>query len=693
MVAFATCGVGVAQGDAQKKAAPPKAEARQAILKTLQQRYVIRPGDTIQQRVTLAKKLVEDARSPEVRGNADNRYVWLEQARDLFAKSVELQAAFRVIEALDLTHEVPVQQQKAQAIIDAGIVTAVGTNRPRDARAVSVAIDWLEMRARHQDLEVPEKLFNSIFGLIVRAGAESLRDRFQELRAQFAEYKKVKSALDTLAAQPSDGEANLAAGRYYCLRLCDFEKGLAMLEKSSSESLRSLVDLERAKPTEPQEKMALAGRWYDFGNLPQSTNRGRAIALGRALEWYRSASEGLQPPLRLEADKQIAQIERSLVRLFEQECGLPAGSKQLVALTHGLSWLARHQNKDGSWSASDFSKLCGGSARCEHAGYSEHSIGLTALSLLAFLDAGCDDQTPIQWYDPVTTRMVHVGDVVKRGLKYLCSVQDERGSFVPPQIPKWTYSHALATLCMAEAASRSWNPALRASAQKAVHVLMEAQNPAPGGSGRFAWRYKPQSGDNDTSVTGWCVLALHAARRAELVVDPECFSGAESFCREVTDWTNGLMGYTKREEAGWQVSAPGKNDDYQNHPTLAAMGMNIHALGWGYSDEQQPSLAALRLSKDLPEWNLRKKSNDYYYWYHGSAALLRFDGPDGERKAKGEFWDAWKNAMLPALLSNQRMVPSFCPDGSWDGDDRWGFEGGRVYATAMNLRTLMVVGR
>ena len=44
-------------------------------------------------------------------------------------------------------------------------------------------------------------------------------------------------------------------------------------------------------------------------------------------------------------------------------------------------------------------------------------------------------------------------------------------------------------------------------------------------------------------------------------------------------------------------------------------------------------------------------------------------------------------------MKNQHTRSSGCADGSWDSDDRWGFEGGRVYAVALNALSLEIYYR
>ncbi|MBI2921149.1 MAG: hypothetical protein HYY18_08705 [Planctomycetes bacterium] len=87
------------------------------------------------------------------------------------------------------------------------------------------------------------------------------------------------------------------------------------------------------------------------------------------------------------------------------------------------------------------------------------------------------------------------------------------------------------------------------------------------------------------------------------------------------------------------------------------------------------------LVADLPQ--NRGKRVDYYSWYHGTQALFQWDAP------AGKYWKGWNEAMKKAVLSSQRSEDGGCAEGSWDVDvDRWAFEGGRVYATAINVLTL-----
>jgi hypothetical protein len=84
--------------------------------------------------------------------------------------------------------------------------------------------------------------------------------------------------------------------------------------------------------------------------------------------------------------------------------------------------------------------------------------------------------------------------------------------------------------------------------------------------------------------------------------------------------------------------------------------------------------------KELPEFNITRNKINYYYWYHGTKALILSKSP---KKS------IWIKALASALASNQSKGK--CKDGSWDSVCEWSIVGGRVYNTAMNALTLEMV--
>jgi hypothetical protein len=348
------------------------------------------------------------------------------------------------------------------------------------------------------------------------------------------------------------------------------------------------------------------------------------------------------------------------------------------AVLAALKWLARHQGSEGGWGSETFQRQCSGGS-CGGAGDSSYDTGVTSLALLAFLGGGYTPLSKNEFPDPVDPqRTLRFGDTVKRGLQWLRMHQDPEGC-VGERGTKYMYNHAVAALCLSEAYGMTASQPLHEPAQKAIDFLVAAQNPGKG------WRYSAQCGDNDTSVSGWAIMALKSAELSELTFPKKtAFDGALNWLNEVTT-TNGYYrtGYISREDG--KVYVPGKNETWDDHPALSAV--SVMSRIFIQKDKNVPGLTAVTLlASDLPAWKPSKV--DFYYWYYASLALFQYDGPDGA------MWKKWNEPMVNAIVPHQKGKVDGCRLGSWDPqDDRWGFEGGRVYAAAINALTLEVYYR
>jgi hypothetical protein len=348
------------------------------------------------------------------------------------------------------------------------------------------------------------------------------------------------------------------------------------------------------------------------------------------------------------------------------------------AVLAALKWLARHQGPDGGWSAEGFHRQCVGGA-CGGPGDSSYDTGVSSLALLAFLGAGYTPLSKQEYPDPVDpARTLHFGETVKRGLQWLLLHQDPEGC-VGERGTKYMYNHAVATLVLSEAYGMTASQPLHEPAQKAIDFLIAAQNPGKG------WRYSAKCGDNDSSVSGWAVMALKSAELSDLSFPRKpAFDGALNWLNEATS-SNGYYrtGYISKEDG--KVYVPGRNELWEDHPALSAV--SVMSRIFIQKDKREPALGAVTLlASDLPAWKQYKI--DFYYWYYASLALFQYDGPDGP------LWKKWNEPMVNAIVPHQKGKADGCRLGSWDPqDDRWGCEGGRVYAAAINALTLEVYYR
>jgi Ca-activated chloride channel family protein len=321
-----------------------------------------------------------------------------------------------------------------------------------------------------------------------------------------------------------------------------------------------------------------------------------------------------------------------------------------VAVIAALKWLATNQKADGSWQAGDH----------------DYDVGVTSLSLLAFLGAGYSylsrDEVPAE----VAGGKLKIGDVVKKGLQWLIAHQDPEGC-VGERTSKYMYNHAIAAEALSEAYGMTTSQVLKDPAQKAIDFLIASQNPGKG------WRYSAKSGDNDTSVTSWAVQALRSAELSNLSFPKAAYDGVISWIDSVTESSSYFrVGYS--QAGAGKGDEPGRNSSFERPPTMAAMAVVDRIVI--QKRRTEPALRAVQLLVgNLPEWG--EKKVDACYWHFGSLALMLYDGPEGP------LWKKWNEPMKNALVPTQEK------DGSWNAEkDRWGHAGGKVYVTALNAMTL-----
>ncbi len=351
------------------------------------------------------------------------------------------------------------------------------------------------------------------------------------------------------------------------------------------------------------------------------------------------------------------------------------GSKETEsAVLAALRWLARHQNRDGSWKAVSYTEECKRSKRnalgdlCNNEkGSPAYDSGVTGLAILAFLGAGYSHQSQ-EVYDGIC-----FGEVVKKGLRWIVARQRTDGQIGASIQFRRTYNHLVCSLALTEGYGRTGASLLESPARRAVDFTLRMQNRGRSsqiGEYRFGWRYGVQPGDNDASVSGFAVMVLKSAELSGLAFPDEAYEGAGAFFDSVTDSHYYDVGYKT------------PHGNACRHKSMVGVA-SMYRL-FVKRDRKSPKVegGARILLAHLPTWE--KGQVDFYYWYYGSLALFQYGG---------DTWKRWNRAMVKALLPNQWRNKDFCRNGSWDPVGCWGKYGGRVYATAINALTLEVYYR
>jgi hypothetical protein len=321
------------------------------------------------------------------------------------------------------------------------------------------------------------------------------------------------------------------------------------------------------------------------------------------------------------------------------------------AVEAALRWLARHQEADGHWDQSKW----GGTATYRLRG----DISMSAFALLAFLGAGH------------TSRAGKFRDNVMRAQNWLLGQKaagGKEGSFA-----RCLYTQGIATLALVEAYGMTNDPRLQEPGQKAVDVIVESQGPYEG------WNYtaKTAAGRNDTSVTGWNLMALKSAKIAGLKVDGAAFQGCMRWLEAATSPQTGRTSYS-----GLVTTAkPGGGS-----LAMAAAGMLMRQFMGVGRDAEPIKSAAGYIDQHQIDW----AKEDFYYWYYATLCQFQFGG---------DHWKNWNTTMKKVLLENQRKGGPLDGtindvDGSWDFERcRIGRRCGRVYTTAMGALCLEVYYR
>ncbi len=300
-----------------------------------------------------------------------------------------------------------------------------------------------------------------------------------------------------------------------------------------------------------------------------------------------------------------------------------------TAIKSGLVYLAHQQKPDGSFES--------GGPR----------VAMTGLALMSFLANG---DVPDEG---------KYGLVVKSAMEYLIKAAPADGYFGKVDGSRM-YGHGIATLALAEACGADSDPARRKAAlavlQKAVKVILDAQDVAKPDSFAGGWRYEPSNQDSDLSLSGWNALALKACENVGIDIPKDRVKRAVGF----------VMQCYRPEEKGFAYQ-PG------NGASTAMTGVGVLNL-YLLDDRDRPQLKdAAQYLVDHPVANDTRMP--YYAMYYSTQAAFQAGDPTWTA-----VWKATQARLLPAQNKD---------DGGWP-QSASGEEPGRVYATAMALLTLSV---
>lgn len=280
------------------------------------------------------------------------------------------------------------------------------------------------------------------------------------------------------------------------------------------------------------------------------------------------------------------------------------------AIIKGLRWLKTQQSADGSFGQ-------------------QFTVGMTGLALLSFM-GHCERPSSKEF-----------GPCVRKAIDFLVTTAGSGATISRGGGNATSYEHGIATYALGEAYILTKEPKIAEVLKKAIYTIVQGQSPDGG------WSYGYSKGPGDTSVSGWQVQALKAAKLSGLNID-----GVDSALKKATD---GVL-RVKGPLGGFGYTGPG--DKW----ALTAVGILVlqtthHEGGRGQSVRK--ALDFLIDRKDAPKLDYDAADADLYGWYYGTQACFQYGG---------SAWNKWNRQFQPELLKAQNEDGSWKPTRGGNGD-------------------------
>lgn len=312
------------------------------------------------------------------------------------------------------------------------------------------------------------------------------------------------------------------------------------------------------------------------------------------------------------------------------------------AADRGLAWLAAHQLDAGCWTGivghkmnGDYVELPIGTPVPQQERTGHGHLGVTAFCGMAFLAGG-----------HLPDRGAY-GKKVRATFDYLIGHGLESGLLTDAGTRM--YSHAFATLFLAEIYGMTGTDAAKLPLERAVNLIVDSQNQYGG------WRYNPFDREIDLSVTVCQVQALRAARNIGIRVPSDTIERAVDYIRRsrvARGRDTGLFYY--------KIYGRGAYEKPRDYAINAAALTALSSAGIHDDDLVDP---VLRFLEDEYSSVVDYDGIDHYFFWYGNYYAAQAFYQHGGTLCRSYFARLSRD-----LLAHQRA------DGSWSnrvgpGDD------------------------
>ncbi|MCB9879662.1 MAG: terpene cyclase/mutase family protein [Planctomycetes bacterium] len=302
------------------------------------------------------------------------------------------------------------------------------------------------------------------------------------------------------------------------------------------------------------------------------------------------------------------------------------------AVTRGHDWLAAHQHADGYWT-----QLVGYKLNTDYVALDDRPqphVGVTALALMSFLAGG---------HLPGRGKY---GDVLDRGLDFVLSASQDDGQLTLHGTRM--YSHAFATLFLAEVYGMVERDDVKRVLQRAVDLIVDSQNSEGG------WRYRPFARESDMSITVCQVLALRSARNVGIHVPLSTIKNAQSYVYRSAVRSNDRQyrwhGHGGYGDQGGSFRYQNRDNTRATFPLTAAGVTTLYAAG----EYDNPIIRDALDYMDRQVEPFSRENREHYFYFYGHYYAVQAYYITGDPK-----WSAYFTRIKRDLLSQQQR------DGRW----------------------------
>lgn len=291
----------------------------------------------------------------------------------------------------------------------------------------------------------------------------------------------------------------------------------------------------------------------------------------------------------------------------------------------------------------------------------QYDTTMTSLAIMAMASTGI---TPESLDDS--------GQASRRALDFVLRSdrQDQQGYFGNRDGSRM-YGHGITTLMLTEmlgmGVDAEQDRRIYEGCQKAIDLILSAQQQNKPSKYQGGWRYTPNSNDADLSVSVWQLMALRSAKNDGLDVPAEAISIAVDYLQRSYTARIDNRGLPLEDTGGFSYLPDRRS------PTFAMTAAGLLAMQvCGQYESPLVSGAAGWLEQHPPKWNERFFFYGTYYYAQGMHQR-------GGQQAKSA-----RRIVSELLLDRQQ------PDGSWVAPGGEEAGAGKVYTTSMAMLSLSV---